>query len=147
MDMIFDGFLELLIFAVIVIAQIIAASFARKKKRQQQEQAQHKQERQHPVPPSTPKTAIKTKTAVAPPKAQRSKQSSAANNDWLKAMEERERRIAQKNAQNEEAAAYNQTAPTAVPSENENTLLAQARTGIIWSEILRPPVSVRSESF
>ena len=136
METIFD-YLELLIFAVIILAQVVASIFAKKKK----EERRRQQQQQKPTAPATVK--VSTKAAAAPPKAKiitpkATRRGGNLEDDWVKAIEERERKATKTKRNEESEAAYGQTAAV------ENLLAAQARVGVVWSEILQPPVSMRA---
>ena len=69
------------------------------------------------------------------------------HDEWAKSVAEREaknvRRDAQKAAQKAAARTQPEIQGMGPADKPGNTLAAQARSGIVWSEILQPPVSMR----
>jgi hypothetical protein len=91
-------------------------------------------------PAGTPARAA----AGQPAKAARSTPRAHEPDEWARSVAEREAKTAIKDAQKAAAkAARTQPVAEDIKPNSPNALTAQARTGIVWSEILQPPVSMR----
>jgi hypothetical protein len=137
--------LHVLFYALIVIVGIVGSVLDYQKKNKNknknkpkmpEKREKHGQTRRFPkdgdsgeIVRTTPPQTVKN----APPKAPVPKPKKHREDDSAYIIEHK--------AEPAKRSARTEAAPP--PSEPENTLVLQARTGIIWSEILQPPVSMR----